>query len=78
LFTSAGRAFPGRDPIQPLATRRLNRACHAAAQMAVSLHTLGHSFPTYLLQQKVTSSGPPTRLRRKAEPNMKQLDKILR
>src|SRR6266536_4092105 len=40
-----GWLFPGRDPIQPLTTRQLNRACHAAAMMAeidkpVSLHTL--------------------------------------
>jgi integrase len=39
-----GWLFPGRDPVQPLTTRQLNRACHAAAQMAeidkpVSLHT---------------------------------------
>ena len=40
-----GWLFPGRDPVQPMTTRQLNRACHAAAQMAgikkrVSLHTL--------------------------------------
>jgi integrase/recombinase XerD len=40
-----GWLFPGRDPAQPMTTRQLNRACHAAAQMAeinqrVSLHTL--------------------------------------
>ena len=29
-----GWLFPGRDPVQPLTTRQLNRACHAAAQMA--------------------------------------------
>src|SRR5918995_4245436 len=28
-----GWLFPGRDPVQPLTTRQLNRACHAAAQM---------------------------------------------
>ena len=53
-----GWLFPGRDPAQPLTTRQLNRACHAAAQMAainkrVSLHTLRHSFATHLLEQKV-------------------------
>ena len=42
-----GWLFPGRDPAQPMTTRQLNRACHAAAQMAeikkrVSLHTLRH------------------------------------
>jgi integrase/recombinase XerD len=52
-----GWLFPGRDPAQPLTTRQLNRACHAAAQMAeigkrVSLHTLRHSFATHLLEQK--------------------------
>jgi integrase/recombinase XerD len=52
-----GWLFPGRDPVQPLTTRQLNRACHAAAQVAeidkhVSLHTLRHSFATHLLEQK--------------------------
>src|SRR5450759_429259 len=53
-----GWLFPGRDPVQPLTTRQLNRACHAAAQMAelekpVSLHTLRHSFATHLLEQNI-------------------------
>jgi len=53
-----GWLFPGRDPVQPLTSRQLNRACHAAAQAAgidkrVSLHTLRHSFATHLLEQKV-------------------------
>jgi integrase/recombinase XerD len=26
-----GWLFPGRDPAQPMTTRQLNRACHAAA-----------------------------------------------
>jgi site-specific recombinase XerD len=53
-----GWLFPGRDPAQPMTTRQLNRACHAAAHMAeidkrVSLHTLRHSFATHLLEQNV-------------------------
>jgi integrase/recombinase XerD len=50
--------FPGRDPLLPMTTRQLNRAVHAAAQMAeirkrVSLHTLRHSFATHLLEQNI-------------------------
>jgi integrase/recombinase XerD len=53
-----GWLFPGQSRVNPLTTRQLNRACHAAAQMAeidkrVSLHTLRHSFATHLLEQKV-------------------------
>src|SRR5262249_24141645 len=53
-----GWLFPGRDPAQPITTRQLNRACHAAAEAAgiekkVSLHTPRHSFATHLLQQNV-------------------------
>src|SRR5262245_65739419 len=51
-----GWLFPGRNPVQPMTTRQLNRACHAAAEAAgieknVSSHTLRHSFATPLLEQ---------------------------
>jgi len=53
-----GWLFPGQNPINPLTTRQLNRACHAAAEAGgidkrVSLHTLRHSFATHLLEQKI-------------------------
>src|SRR6201986_1944150 len=53
-----GWLFPGRDRVQPMTTRQLNRACHAAAQTAeidkrISLHTLRHSFATHLLEQNI-------------------------
>ena len=53
-----GWLFPGRNPVQSMTTRQLNRACHAAAQMAeigkpVSMHTLRHSFATHLLEQNI-------------------------
>src|SRR5205814_9000658 len=43
-----GWLFPGRNPIEPLSTRQLNRAVHAAAEAAgikkrVSPHTLRHA-----------------------------------
>ncbi|WAR46122.1 tyrosine-type recombinase/integrase [Methylomonas rapida] len=53
-----GWLFPGLDPVDPLSTRQLTRAVHAAAEAAgidkrVSMHTLRHSFATHLLEQKV-------------------------
>lgn len=53
-----GWLFPGQNPINPLSTRQLNRAFHAAAEAAqidkrVSMHTLRHCFATHLLEQRV-------------------------
>jgi site-specific recombinase XerD len=58
LARPQGWLFPGRNPVQPMTTRQLNRACHAAADMAeigkpLSMHTLRHSFATHLLEQNI-------------------------
>ena len=49
-----GWLFPDQSPINPLSTRQLNRACHAAVDLAeidkrVSMHTFRHSFATHKL-----------------------------
>lgn len=58
LMLNGGWLFPGQQPINPMSTRQLSRACVAAAKDAeiekrVSMHTLRHSFATHLLEAKV-------------------------
>ena len=56
-----GWLFPGLDPIDPLSTRQLNRAIHAAAEAAtidkrVSMHTLRHSLPRTCWNRRTISA----------------------
>ena len=53
-----GWLFAGQNPVNPLSTRQLNRAFHAALELAeiekrASLHSLRHAYATHLLEHKV-------------------------
>ncbi len=53
-----GWLFTGQNPVNPMSTRQLNRAFHAALTSAeihkrVSLHSLRHAYATHLLEQKI-------------------------
>ncbi|MCF6282734.1 MAG: site-specific integrase [Candidatus Polarisedimenticolaceae bacterium] len=53
-----GWLFPGQNPVNPMSSRQLSRACQAIAISAeldkrVTMHSLRHSYATHLLEQKV-------------------------
>ena len=57
LARPRGWLFPGQNPLHPMTTRQLARACHAAAHAAgitkrVSPHTLRHSFAMRIPEER--------------------------
>lgn len=52
-----GWLFPGRNPVNQMSTRQLNRAFHTAKKAAAidkpaNLHSLRHAFATHLLERR--------------------------
>jgi len=53
-----GWLFPGQNPVNPMTTRQLTRACQAAAHMAeltkrVTPHTLRHNAESRIMPSKL-------------------------